>query len=206
MEILPFDSKRKDEIFHHALLVLKGGGIVSYLTESYYALGVIATDRLALEKLFRIKERPKDKPLPIITGDRRALMSVVKSIPRHAEGLMKKYWPGPLTLVFEARDTVPELLTGGTGKVAVRIPGQGIALEMARYVALPITATSANISGLSPAVDAFSVRNYFDDAIDMIIDCGKAPGGRPSTIIDVTVAPHRILRQGRIIVEEGDGT
>jgi L-threonylcarbamoyladenylate synthase len=159
-----------------------------------------------VEKLFRMKGRPRDKPLPVIAGDRHAVMSVVKSVPRHAEGLMERYWPGPLTLVFEARDTVSELLTGATGKVAVRIPGEGIALDMVRYVKLPLTATSANISGLPPAVDASSLRGYFDENIDMIIDSGKAPGGSPSTIIDVTVSPHRILRQGRIIVEEGDGS
>ncbi len=198
MLTLPLKDNNHSEVFTEALRILESGGIVAYPTESFYALGVIAADEDAVKRLFVLKKRPAEKPLPIIVGDMDILVSIVKKIPEQAEGLMEKFWPGPLTLIFEAADRIPGLLTGRTGKVAIRVPGKSAALYMAESIKIPITATSANPSSLPPAEDTDAVINYFGDKVDLIIDTGKAPGGKPSTIVDVTVSPFRILREGRI--------
>jgi L-threonylcarbamoyladenylate synthase len=139
--------------------------------------------------------------LPVIVGDLSTLQSVVRAIPGQAQSLIDKFWPGPLTLVFEAQSNLSELLTGSTGKVAVRIPGESVALYIAKEAGFPITATSANISAMAPAVDAKSVRKYFDDSLDLIINGANAPGGKSSTIVDITVSPPVVLRKGSIELE-----
>ena len=186
------------EIIAESLGILKNSGIIAYPTESFYALGVLATDKEAVRRLYALKERPAVKPLPVIVGDMETLESVITNIPSSAEYLIKRFWPGPLTLIFKARENIPGLLTGNTGKVAVRIPGESVALDLARALRLPITATSANPSGKPPAQYPDAVIDYFRGKIDLVIDGGKTPGGRPSTIVDVTVTPPEILRQGSI--------
>jgi L-threonylcarbamoyladenylate synthase len=198
---LVFTKDIPEKVITESLKVLKNGGIVAYPTESFYALGVLATDERAIKKLYELKKRPSEKPLPIIVGDMDTLKSIVKYIPSQAEDLMKRFWPGPLTLIFEAQDNLPALLTGNTGKVAVRIPGDSFALYLARASKFPITATSANISARPPAERADEVINYFGDNVDLIIDAGKTPGGKPSTIVDVTVIPPRVLRKGIISLD-----
>ena len=179
-------------------MILENRGIIAYSTESFYALGVPATDEKAVKRLYELKKRPLEKPLPIIVGDMDALESITSGISPKAKELMKRFWPGPLTLIFQARENIPGLLTGGTGKVAVRIPGKSAALDLARVLKCPITATSANPSGKPPAEDPEAVIGYFGEEIDMVIDAGKSPGGRPSTIVDVTVTPPEILREGSV--------
>jgi L-threonylcarbamoyladenylate synthase len=201
MKIIKYSEKDRDFIIKEAIAVLRRGGIVSYPTESFYALGVMAEDKGAVEKIYALKHRPADKPLPVIVGDLSTLQSVVRAIPGQAQSLIDKFWPGPLTLVFEAQSNLSELLTGSTGKVAVRIPGESVALYIAKEAGFPITATSANISAMAPAVDAKSVRKYFDDSLDLIINGANAPGGKSSTIVDITVSPPVVLRKGSIVIE-----
>lgn len=202
MQILSFKSDTEKEILEKSLEVLKGGGIIAYPTESFYALGVLATDEAAVKKLCRIKNRPANKPLPVIVGDMETLSSIVKSVPSQAEALIEKFWPGPLTIIFEAKSGLPALLTGGSQRIAVRIPGESAALHLAKIARLPITATSANPSGSAPARRAQEVIDYFGESVDLVIDAGETPGGKPSTIVDTTVTPLRILRAGRIELQE----
>lgn len=189
-----------DLIVKEALRILKEGGIVAYPTESYYALGVPATDEQSVTKLFALKKRPGDKALPLIVGDRYTLITCVKEIPEQAEALMDRFWPGPLTLIFEAKDHIPAMLTGGTGKVAVRIPGESAAFQFISRLRFPVTATSANPSSFPPADSPEKVVAYFGESIDLLIDTGRTPGGKPSTIVDVTVVPPKVLRQGSIVI------
>jgi len=198
MRILSLNRNSSERLITESLKALKRGGIIVYPTESLYALGVMANDEAALKKLYALKKRPLEKALPLIVGNKNILKSIVKSIPPQAEKLMKKFWPGALTMVFYAKDNLPEILTGKKNKIAVRIPGNSFALELARAADFPITATSANPSGKLPAQSAEEVINYFGEKIDLVVDHGKTPGGKPSTIIDVTVSPPRVLREGRI--------
>lgn len=189
-----------EEVLKKALRVLREGGVMAYPTESFYGLGVAATNEKALRRIYELKKRAPEKAMPVIVGSREVLKSIVKSIPLEAEELMKRFWPGALTIVFDAIEGVSKILTGGSGKIAVRIPGESFALDLARAADFPITATSANLSGAPPAEDAASVINYFGDGIDLIVDGGRTPGGKPSTIIDVTLTPPAILREGRILL------
>lgn len=198
MTVLPYSKDNLDDIIAKASCVLNRGGIISYPAESFYALGVSAFDETAVKSLFELKGRPPEKPLPLIVGGEEVLLSVVQCIPDQAKELIERFWPGPLTLVLKARENVSRLLTGGTGTVAVRIPGESAALYLARALRLPVTATSANPSAKPPAETAGEVIDYFGERVDLIIDAGRSPGGKPSTIVDVTVVPFRILREGRV--------
>ena len=198
MLIIPYRDNTRDKIISESLDVLKKGGVIAYPTESFYALGVAATDENAVKKLFALKKRPADKALPLIVGDRYMLITCIHEIPLEAEDLIKRFWPGPLTLIFKAKEHIPKLLTGNTGKVAIRIPGESAALHLVRELKLPITATSANPSSMPPADSADKVIDYYEDKIDLIIDAGKSAGGKPSTIIDVTVSPPKVLREGSV--------
>jgi L-threonylcarbamoyladenylate synthase len=197
---LPYRDEFLEDIVKESLKVLKAGGVIAYPTESFYALGVPATDESSVRKLYALKSRPRDRALPLIVGDRYTLITCVKEIPEQAEELMDRFWPGALTLIFEAKEHIPALLTGGTGKVAVRIPGESVAFQFISELRLPITATSANPSSMPPADSPEAVIAYFGERIGCLIDAGKTPGGEPSTIVDVTVSPPKVLRQGSIVI------
>ena len=198
MRLLTLTESTAAEAVREAIRILKDGGLIAYPTESFYALGVLATDEEAVKRLFTLKKRPPEKPLPVIVGDIETLETIVKSIPIQVMTLIEKYWPGPLTIIFEAKDHMPLTLTGGLHKIAVRIPGDKTAFNLAGTSKMPITATSANPSALPPAKNANEVKNYFDAELDLIIDNGETPGGKPSTIVDATTVPFRVLREGSI--------
>jgi L-threonylcarbamoyladenylate synthase len=177
---------------------LTRGGIVAYPTETFYGLGVKYDDHAALKRLYALKKRPREKAMPLIIGGEGMLNLLVSSIPVEAERLIQRFWPGPLTLVMKARAGLSEFLTANTGKVAVRMPGQSFALDLARALSFPVTATSANISSEPPAENVGAVIAYFTDALDLVVDCGETPGGAPSTIVDVTGGDIEIVRPGRV--------
>ena len=186
------------ETVQKAVEILLSGGIVAYPTETFYALGVKFDMEDSLNKLYTIKQRPVEKAIPLIIGHRELLSILTSSVNRTAMSLMDRFWPGPLTLVFPAIGNLSDYISAGTHTVAVRIPGESFALQLAKSAQFPLAATSANISGRSPARDAKTVIEYFNDMIDLIIDGGKTPGGLPSTIVDVTGDNVRILREGII--------
>ena len=196
MRILKVETDT-DKVLSEAVRVLKSGGIVAYPTETFYALGANAMDEGALKRLYKLKGRPFKKPLPVIVGDRKGLKTLIKKLSPQAEKLIVMFWPGPLTILFEASFDIPELLTAKTGKIAIRIPGEEIALKLTKKAGFPVTSTSANPTGKRPAIEPEKVIQYFGEKIDLLIDGGKTPGGKPSTIVDVT-GNIRILRKGVI--------
>jgi L-threonylcarbamoyladenylate synthase len=187
-----------EEVLQHTVDMLKKGGIVAYPTETFYGLGVKFNLEDSLKKLYKIKKRPEEKAMPLIIGNKDLLPVVALSISSIAVTLMEKFWPGPLTLIFTAKENLSDYITAGTRKVAVRIPGESFALNLAQNTTFPITATSANTSGTAPAQDAETVLRYFGDKIDLLIDGGTTSGGLPSTIVDVTENKIKILREGAI--------
>ena len=180
---------------------LKKGSIDAYPTETFYGLGVKFDIEDSLKRLCDIKNRARDKAMPLIFGDRRLLPYAIKSPNQKAILLMEEFWPGPLTLILRAKKNISRYITAGTERVAVRIPGTSFALSLAQKANFFITATSANLSGMIPAQDADAVARYFGDRIDIVIDGGPTPGGLPSTIVDVTGKEMRILREGAISKE-----
>jgi len=193
MRLLKADNVDITEV----LRILQKGGIIIYPTETLYGIGVKYNNKKALNKIFEIKKRPPEKTFPLIV-DLRHLELVAEFIPAVAMKLIERYWPGPLTIVLPAKKNLSSRIKKN-GKVAVRMPGESFAFKLIKVSSFPITATSANISGY-PAADCMeTVLKYFkdEDNIDLIIDGGKLPG-KPSTIVDATVEPPEILRQGII--------
>ncbi|MBI2893217.1 MAG: threonylcarbamoyl-AMP synthase [Deltaproteobacteria bacterium] len=190
------------DVLDLAAQALRRGEIVAIPTESSYGLAVDALDEGALARLFAVKGRAPTEPVPILVPDEAALEELVVSIPDVARSLMARHWPGPLTIVLEARPEVPSLACGGTGKIGVRVPGPCPAAELLRLFRRPMTATSANASGQPPTTRDDEVRRTFGPSIGVIVP-GKAPGGPPSTVVDATETPIRILRRGSVRIEEG---
>lgn len=187
-----------EQVLHYTVDILKNGGIVVYPTETFYGLGVKFDMEDSLKKLYDIKQRPEEKAMPLIIANKELLTVITASMNKTAVSLMDRFWPGPLTLIFPAKENLSEYITAGTHKVAVRIPGESFALYLAITASFPITATSANLSGTSPAQDAETVIRYFGDKIDLIIDGGTTSGGLPSTIVDVTGDEIKLLREGAV--------
>ncbi|MGB9715854.1 MAG: L-threonylcarbamoyladenylate synthase [Thermodesulfovibrionales bacterium] len=198
MERLILSEKNREFILNRAIEALEKGGIVAYPTETFYGLGVKFDIEDSLKRLYEIKKRQKYKAIPLIVGDKGLLPLITEFIDTRAFLLMEKFWPGPLTLILLAKRDISYYITAGTGKVAVRIPGESFALDLAKKANFPITATSANLSGFPPARDADTVINYLGNFIDLIIDGGHTPGGLPSTIVDVTGERIKIVREGAI--------
>jgi L-threonylcarbamoyladenylate synthase len=202
MEIFRTLKTDADEAVKRSADALMRGCIIAYPTETFYGLGVKYDHAAALERLSVLKKRPQDKAMPLIIGDRKLLPLIATAVSPAAERLMDLFWPGPLTLILPARDTLSRHITADTGAVAVRIPGRSFALRLARTLDFPVTATSANISSQPPADSAEAVSGYFGDSIDIIIDCGKTPGTLPSTIVDATGNRPVIVRNGMLSEED----
>ncbi len=192
-----------NEVIHETISVLQKGGIVAYPTETFYALGVKFDMVGSLRRLYGVKMRPKEKAMPVIIGSKELLSDIVsdkwlKNIPMTAKSIMDRLWPGPLTLLFPAKEGLSEYLTVNTGMIAARIPGKSFAFYLAERAGFPITATSANLSGMPPADNAEDVIGYFGDNIDIVIDECPTQGGLPSTIADVSEGKIKIVREGAV--------
>jgi len=180
--------------------ILRAGGLVAFPTETFYGLGAAALDAAAVRRVFEIKGRPASMPLPLLVDSRAMAASVAAEIPPRAGELMERHWPGALTLVLRATPRIPAEITAGTGTVGVRVPAHAVARALVRALGEPVTAPSANPTGAPPPVTADEVLAHFGGAIDLILDAGATPGGAPSTVLDVTVDPPRVIRQGAVLV------
>lgn len=178
--------------------VLLSGGVVAYPTESFYGLAVDVANESAVRRLFFIKKRPLDSPILILIPSADVLDKYVKHIPPVAFKLMDEFWPGGLTMVFDARPNISFLLTGGTKKIGIRLSSHRVATLLANALKAPVSGTSANISAMPPCKTAQEVLRSLGKNVDMILDDGETSGEKGSTLIDVTVEPPRILREGMI--------
>ena len=166
-------------------------------TSGLYGLGADALSVAAVDRVFGIKRRPADMPVLVIVADRLMMDRVVGSLPAHAQGLLG-VWPGGLTLVCQAADGVPYNLTGGTGKIGVRMPAHPVARALVSAFGRPITATSANLSGQAAPARVADLDPAVRSGVDMILDAGRLAGGPGSTILDVTCRPVRMIREGAV--------
>ncbi len=192
------ESDIKSEYLTEAGNILKNGGLVAFPTETVYGLGGNAYDKNASGKIYAAKGRPSDNPLIVHIADEDSLYEVASFVPKKAVLMMKRYWPGPLTMVFKKKDTVPYETTGGLDTVAVRMPNHKVALEMIKAAGVPIAAPSANTSGRPSPTKASHVIEDLDGKIDMILDGGEVGIGIESTIIDMTTDIPMLLRPGYI--------
>jgi L-threonylcarbamoyladenylate synthase len=186
------------EFWEEARKVLDANGIIAVPTETFFGLAVNPFQEEALARLFALKDRAPEKPVLVLVDGPRRLPQVVREVPEAARRLMARFWPGPLTLIFPSQPRLPRLLTGGTGTIGVRHPRQSLTCRLIAALGYPITGTSANRAGRPPLVRAAEVVREFQGGVDLILEAGPCPGGLPSTIVDVTAAPPRLVRPGAI--------
>jgi len=182
--------------------ILKQGGLVAFPTDTVYGLGASANISQAVEQIYRVKERPLNMALPLLLADISQMSEVAEPVPPIAWLLANKFLPGALTIVLPRSKLIPDIITAGGVTVAVRIPAHPVPVALVRGLGTPIVGTSANLSGKPSALTADEVYSQFGDKVDLVIDGGKCPGGRESTIIDVTGEVAIILREGAISGEE----
>jgi L-threonylcarbamoyladenylate synthase len=183
-----------------AAAALRRGGLVAYPTETFYGLGVLATDAAAVARLARAKGRPDGKPLPLLAADV-AAVETVAVLDGAAHRVAARLWPGPLTLVLPARPGLPEAVTAGTGTVGIRVPGSAVARALAREAGGPIVSTSANPSGGPPPRRVGELDPALRARVDLVLDGGETPGGLASTVVAVGGGTIRLVRVGPVPLE-----
>ncbi len=181
---------------------LAQGKTVIFPTETVYGLGANALSASAVEKIFHAKGRPSDNPLIVHIGTREALDSLVKEVPKQAEELMNRFWPGPLTLIFQKADLVPTTVTGGLNTVAIRMPSHPVAKRLLELCDVPVAAPSANRSGF-PSPTFFShVKEDMDGRVDAMIAGGDCQVGVESTVLDISGEKPILYRPGLVTLEQ----
>ena len=195
-------SAESSETAQIAANILKNGGLVAIPTETVYGLGANGLDEGAVAKIFEAKGRPQDNPLILHISGPEQIELFCHHIPQKAYDLAERFWPGPLTIVLPAKETVPKRTTGGLSTVAVRCPDCDVTREIIRLSGVPVAAPSANISGKPSTTTAEHVRHDHDGRIDAIVDGGSCRVGVESTIVDLTEERPRLLRPGGITPEE----
>lgn len=193
--ILPADQ---DESILQAAKAIRAGGVVAVPTESFYGLAVNPLNEKAIERLLGIKKRREDHPILILIHSTEVLRDYAVSVPPVARELIKAFWPGGLTLVFHATSVLPSLLTGGTWKIGVRLSSHPAATALAGAAGVAITGTSANVTGEPPCTVPEEVIEALGSDVDLILDGGRTAGGKGSTVLDVTLNPPVILREGMV--------
>jgi len=190
------------EQVENGIAILKNGGLVAFPTDTVYGLGACFSNLDAVERIYRVKQRPQNMGLPLLLADIPQISEVAESVPPVAWLLARRFLPGGLTLVLSKAKSVPDIVTGGGETVAVRIPAHPVPIALIKGLGAAIIGTSANVSGRQSALTADEVRSQFGDGIDLIIDGGRCRGGIESTIIDVTGDVPRLLREGTVSREE----
>jgi L-threonylcarbamoyladenylate synthase len=182
--------------------VIKNGGIAVYPTETVYGLAAAYDTASALERLFAAKGRQETKPVLLLIESSRQLAGLAGKIQPQALQLAEKWWPGPLTMLFKARPCLSPYLTGDEGKVACRVSSSAVAQRLVELVGCPITSTSANLAGGASATRIADIPRELLERVDVVIDAGSTPGGLPSTLLDVSILPFIIVREGAIPSEK----
>ncbi len=192
--------------YQEAARVLRAGGLVAFPTETVYGLGANALDARAVARIFEAKGRPSDNPVIVHVADTSAARALARVWPPAADRLARSGWPGPLTLVVERGEAVPDIVTAGGPTVGLRVPDHPVAQALLRAAAVPIAAPSANRSeGVSPTTArhvADSLGPFVDDLI--VLDGGPCAVGIESTVVDVTGERPVVLRPGMFRLEEAE--
>lgn len=184
-----------------AAAILKQGGLVILPTETVYGLGANALDATAAERIYAAKGRPSDNPLIVHIADFSELAPLVREVPKEAYDLADRFWPGPLTIVLEKSDLVPDTVSGGLSTVAVRMPSHPVCQAVIRAAGFPIAAPSANRSGRPSPTKIEHIRKEMDGRVDFMLDGGDCEVGVESTIVSLACHPPRLLRPGGISAE-----
>jgi L-threonylcarbamoyladenylate synthase len=181
-----------------AARVILAGGVVALPTDTLYGLAADPHRADAVARVADIKERPAERAMPLIAADLDQVAACIGALPPMARALALAFWPGPLTLVLDAPPTLAPEVSGGTGRVGVRVPAHDVARALCRACGSPLTATSANVSGAPASAFPDEVERTIGARIDLLLDAGPTPGGAASTIVDVTGSEPRLIRAGAV--------
>lgn len=198
-KIIKIDPVTPDlSVIERAASIIKKGGVVVFPARSMYGLAADALSGDALERIYEMKKRPAAKPLLVLVPAGYDLSEIVTAIPEKALGIMKKFWPGLITVVLRAKESLPRRLTAGTGKIGIRVPGNPVASLLAEKTGFPITGTSANISEMESCTKIADLPEEIIESVDLVLDSGELEGGKGSTVIDCSGARIEILREGNV--------
>lgn len=202
-QILHIDPKFPDpkEIAVAAEMILEGE-VVAYPTETIYGLGADVFNRKAVKKIYDLKARDYGLPVSILVSNMQMLKGLTTPIPERALVLIRRFWPGPLTILFEVNASFPKSLVTNTGKVGVRISSHPVVAALVAAVGRPITTTSANRSGFPPSLNVRHIQKYFGNKLPLMVDGGECEPSRGSTVVDLAQETMRIIREGAIPAEE----
>jgi L-threonylcarbamoyladenylate synthase len=188
--VFKVDPRRPDAAaIARAARAIKDGLLVAFPTETVYGLAANLLNRKALDRLYEVKKRFRGKPFTVHIADVKTIRDMGCAIPKKAKAAMDRFWPGPLTIILKSKDG---------RKIGFRMPANKVALDLIRASEVPVVAPSANVSGKTPPTNARSVLKDFDGTIDILIDSGPTEVGVESTVVDLTVTPPVILREGAI--------
>lgn len=190
------------QIINQAADILNQGGLVIFPASCLYGVAANALSAPAVEKVFQLKHRPHSNPILVLIKSVDQLSGLVSSVPAQAQTLMDRFWPGGLTLVFDAAPHLCPKLTAGSGKIGIRQPGHPVAQALVNRVDFPVTGTSANLSGQPGCTQIKDLDATIIQNADLILDVGPVFGGSGSTVVDVTKDSPIILRQGTVSVSE----
>ena len=199
-EILKINSNAPESsLVNYAAEQIKSGQVLGMPTDTFYGLAADPFNLRAVERVYEIKSRSRHKPLSLlIESEEQAEMLARDPLPDEFYELARKFWPGPLTIIIPAASRLPLKVTANTGNVALRIPSANIPLSVIRAAGVPITATSANLSGASECTTAAAVRDQLQERISIIVDGGPSPRDVSSTIVDLSEGGWRLLREGAV--------
>lgn len=196
---VPVRSDRPEaEFVASAVAAIRQGRVVAMPTDTLYGLAVDPFNADAVARVFELKGRGSDRALPLVAADVDQIAATLGMLPTLARLLASRFWPGPLTMLMSAPERLARDVTGGTGRVGVRVPAHAVARALCAACGTPLTATSANRSGQPATNDPDVVAAVLGGGIEVLLDAGVTPGGAPSTIVDVTDATPRVIRQGAI--------
>ena len=191
-----FEHELDATVTSPAAKIISEGGVIAFRTDTFYGLGADPFNPAAVSKIRNLKGREENKPILLLLANPGIAERFIADRSEAFETAAKKFWPGPLTIIGLAVAALPSEITAGTGTVGVRVPADETVCELLRVCGGALTATSANPSGSEPARSAEEVGNYFPSGIDLIIDGGEVSATEPSTVLDVTTSPPRVVRQG----------
>ena len=182
--------------------MIASGGVIAFRTDTFYGLGADPFNAAAVARIRELKGREENKPILLLISDADQIARVIAERSQEFEIAAEKFWPGPLTIIGRAVETLPDEVTAGTGTVGIRLPTGESVRELVRACGGVLTATSANPSGREPARSAAQVRNYFSHGLDLIVDGGEVNVTEPSTVLDATTSPPRVVREGAVRVDK----
>lgn len=196
-----FRHVSEKQALDQALALLRQGEVIALPTDTLYGVACDSLNEEAIARLYEVKGRPPQKAIPLLLSGERQMLDVTREVPDFVWEMAEQFWPGALTIVLEAAPHLPSILTAGGNTVAVRLPDSRVVRVLAAGLGRPLAVTSANLSGHANCRNAEEVFQQLGASLPLILDGGTTPGEQASTVLDLTVSPPRLLREGPVTRE-----